>query len=291
MQSMRSQLHRLRDAEAYAIDPSFDPAATEAGRHGRLSGELRFDQVSYAFGPLVPPTIQELSFALDPGMRIALVGASGSGKSTVGRLAAGLVSPTGGRILFDGLGRHEWSRQSMAASVAYVDQHITLFEGSVRDNICFWDADVPDELVVDALRDAEVFDEVSRRAGGMNAQVAEGGANFSGGQRQRLELARALVSRPTLLVLDEATSAMDPVTERAVMDNLRRRGCALLVIAHRLSTVRDADLILVMHEGRIVEQGTHAQLLALDGTYHRLIEAEAAADLDAESDAEEGFLS
>jgi NHLM bacteriocin system ABC transporter peptidase/ATP-binding protein len=273
LQSMTSQLHRLRDVEAYDVDPAF---RTSAGTHGRLSGALRFEGAAYAFGPLAPPLIQDLSFALEPGLRMALVGESGSGKSTVGRLAAGLVEPTEGRILFDGRSRHDWSRQSVAASVSYVDQRITLFEGSVRDNVCFWDPDMPDEQIVAALRDAEILNEVSRRAGGMNTSVAEGGANFSGGQRQRLDLARALVTNPTLMILDEATSAMDPVTERAVMDNLRRRGCALLVIAHRLSTVRDADLILVMHEGRVVEQGRHDELMAAQSHYHRLVEAEAA---------------
>lgn len=273
LQSMRTQLHRLRDAESYDVDPGF---LVETGRHGRLSGALRMEHVAYAFGPLVPPLIDDFSLSVDPGMRVALVGASGSGKSTVGRLAAGLVEPTSGSISFDGLTRHEWSRQAMAASVSYVDQNITLFEGTVRDNVCSWDPDTSEELVVAALKDAEIFDDVSRRAGGMNSQVAEGGANFSGGQRQRLEIARALVTNPTLMVLDEATSAMDAVTERAVVDNLRRRGCALLVVAHRLSTVCDADLILVMAEGRIVEQGKHEALLALGGQYARLVRSEPA---------------
>ena len=164
----------------------------------------------------------------------------------------------------------------MARSVSYVDQTTTLFEGTVRENICFWDSEVRDESVLRALRDAEVFDVISRRAGGINAAVAEGGTNFSGGQRQRLELARALVSDPTLVVLDEATSALDTATERRVMDNLRRRGCALMIIAHRLSTVRDADVIMIVENGRVVEQGRHEDLMLLGGAYHQLVQSESA---------------
>lgn len=271
LQELGAQLHRLRDAERYGVDRSFEISASATKR---LTGNVSFRDVTFSFGPLMDPLIEGLSLDVAPGMRVALVGASGSGKSTVGKLAAGLLEPLRGDVTFDGLHRLEWSRQSMAASVSYVDQSTTLFEGSVRDNICFWDNEIPDEAVVAALRDAEVLDIVSRRAGGMNAHVAEAGKNFSGGQRQRLELARALVTDPNLLILDEATSALDTVTERAVMDNLRRRGCALLVIAHRLSTVRDADLILVMESGLVVESGRHCDLVIAGGEYQKLIESE-----------------
>lgn len=271
VQEMVAQLKRLRDAEHYDLEQAF---VRDEGRTGRLSGALEFKNVDFAFGPLLDPHITDLSFEVGPGMRVALVGASGSGKSTVGRLAAGLVEPSGGQVLYDGSPRGEWTRQSLALSVSYVDQSTTLFEGSVRDNVCFWDTEVPDEHVVRALSDACVLDEVSRRAGGLNAQVSEGGANFSGGQRQRLELARALVSNPTLLVLDEATSALDTRTEQRVMDNLRRRGCALLLIAHRLSTIRDADLILVFEDGDVVESGRHDDLVAAGGVYARLVSSD-----------------
>lgn len=271
LQEMSAQLHRLRDAEQYVPDRAF---SSGPGSSGRLAGTLRFEGVDYSFGPLLDPHIVDLDLRLDPGRRVALVGASGSGKSTVGRLAAGLLEPTGGQILFDGRTRYEWSRQSIAASVSYVDQQTTLFEGSVRENICFWDDDIPDEQIVRALKDAEVFDDVSRRAGGMNSHVAEGGKNFSGGQRQRLELARALVSDPNVLILDEATSALDTLTEQAVMDHLRRRGCALLLIAHRLSTVRDADEIIVLDNGKVVESGRHEELMARDGHYAELVRSE-----------------
>ncbi len=279
LQEMQAQLHRLRDAENYQLDPSF--AANPSGPGGEvLSGSLRFESVDFTFSPLLPPLVRGLDLAVEPGMRVALVGASGSGKSTIAKLAAGLLEPTGGRILFDGQERHEWSRQSMARSVAYVDQTTTLFEGTVRDNICFWDSEVRDESVLRALRDAEIFDTISRRAGGINAAVAEGGSNFSGGQRQRLELARALVSDPTLVILDEGTSALDTATERRVIDNLRRRGCALVIIAHRLSTVRDADVIMVVEDGTVVEKGRHDDLMALGSVYADLVQSEKATNAE-----------
>lgn len=273
LQEMQAQLHRLRDAERYELDPAFALEPDDTDGHV-LSGSLEFAKVDFTFGPLLAPLVVGLDLSLEPGMRVALVGASGSGKSTIAKLAAGLLEPSDGLILFDGLPRHRWSRQSMARSVSYVDQTTTLFEGTVRENICFWDSEVRDESVLRALRDAEVFDVISRRAGGINAAVAEGGTNFSGGQRQRLELARALVSDPTLVVLDEATSALDTATERRVMDNLRRRGCALMIIAHRLSTVRDADVIMIVENGRVVEQGRHEDLMLLGGAYHQLVQSE-----------------
>lgn len=164
--------------------------------------------------------------------------------------------------------------------MAYVDQDIALFAGTVRDNLTLWDDTVPDEVVLAALQDAAVFDEVMSRPGGINASVCEQGSNFSGGQRQRLELARALASRPTLLVLDEATSALDPATERTVMDNLRRRGCACLIIAHRLSAVRDADEIIVLDRGVIAERGTHDELLTARGRYAALFDSSRSEEKD-----------
>jgi len=241
----------------------------------RLQGNLVIDSIRFGYNPLAEPVVKDLSLTVAPGHRVALVGDSGSGKSTVGRLVSGLFVPWSGEILIDGQPRDTVARTVLAISVAYVDQDISLFEGTIRDNLTLWDQDVPDEVVVAALRDAAVYEMVARRPGGINSMVEEGGRNFSGGQRQRLEIARALAVQPTLLILDEATSALDAETEREIIDNLRRRGCSCLTIAHRLSTVRDADEIIVLRDGAVVERGTHEELMNRQGLYVRLVTSEA----------------
>ncbi|MER5620177.1 NHLP family bacteriocin export ABC transporter peptidase/permease/ATPase subunit [Streptosporangium sp. NPDC002544] len=270
LQDLSADAKRIHDVERHPIARCFERAGGEAELGTRLEGRLELQEVTFGYGPLSDPVIKNLSLSMTPGSRVAIVGGSGSGKSTLGRLLTGLYEPRAGRILLDGHPLDEIPRTVLASSMAYVDQDIVLFAGTVRDNLTLWDEAVPDEVVLDALRDAAVYDAVLARPGGINSFVREDGRNFSGGQRQRLELARALAAEPTLLILDEATSALDPETEHVIMDNLRRRGCACLLMAHRLSTIRDADEIIVLDHGEVAERGIHEELLAADGIYTRL---------------------
>lgn len=269
LQDISADLTRLRDVERYPVDRSFTTPHREIS--SRLTGSLEFKNVTFGYSPLAAPIVRDISFMIAPGRHVALVGSSGSGKSTLGKLAAGLYTPWSGQILLDGIPREEIPREVVAASVSCVDQDTYLFEETVRNNLTLWDDAVPDDAIIQALRDADLYDVIGQRPGGIYSMVEEGGRNFSGGQRQRLELARALVCEPALVILDEATSALDPETERRVIDSLRRRGCACLIMAHRLSTVREADEIIVLHDGVPVERGRHPDLLALDGRYAELV--------------------
>ncbi|MGW7192186.1 NHLP family bacteriocin export ABC transporter peptidase/permease/ATPase subunit, partial [Streptomyces sp. NPDC054838] len=270
IQDFAADVARLKDVENFPVDPLYarrePPAATR-----RLKGHVELEQVTFGYNPLDAPLLKDFSLSVGPGRQVALVGGSGSGKSTVSRLMSGLHAPWAGAIRIDGMRLEDIPRGALAASVSFVDQDVFLFEGTVRDNVALWDPSLPDEAVIAALRDAAVYDVVARRAGGIHSRVEQDGRNFSGGQRQRLEIARALVRRPSVLVLDEVTSALDAVTEQTVMDNLRRRGCACVVIAHRLSTVRDSDEIVVLDRGTVVERGRHEDLLARQGAYAALV--------------------
>ena len=289
VQELRADLDRIDDVRNRPIDPIFASSAQSQSASGpsvgvavdsrprRLSGQLEFRDVTFGYNRTVEePLIKEFSFVAKPGQRIALVGSSGSGKSTIGRLAAGLYQPWSGQILHDGQPLEGISHEVFVNSVGLVDAEIYLFEGSVRDNLTLWDETVHSDRLVQAGVDAAIHRDLLNRRGGYDANVAEQARNFSGGQRQRLQIARALMRDPSLLILDEATSALDPKTERIVDDNLRRRGCTCLIIAHRLTTIRDCDEIIVLSGGRVLQRGTHDELIAdTEGEYARLVSHQA----------------
>jgi NHLM bacteriocin system ABC transporter peptidase/ATP-binding protein len=269
LQEVGADVARLRDVELSAQDPVFERPDPDTAK--RLGGRLSFNNVTFGYGRLAPPLLKDFSFDVGPGRQVALVGGSGAGKSTVTKLIAGHYERWSGDIILDGQAYEEWPRGILASSVCFVDQDVYLFEGTIKENVTLWDPAIPDEDVMAALRDACMDDVVAARIGGIHSKVEQDGRNFSGGQRQRLEIARALVRSPSILVLDEATSALDSETEYRISRNLRRRGCACIIIAHRMSTIRNSDEIIVLERGQVIQRGTHEELSTAVGRYAELI--------------------
>jgi ATP-binding cassette subfamily C protein len=276
IQELEGDLRRLDDVLAHEQDPS--EAAPELSEEEiqeldqvRLNGQLDVVDLSFGYNPTAPPLIENFNLSVRPGQRVALVGGSGSGKSTLAKLVAGLYQPLTGEVRLDGQPRAEIPKLIMSNSLSMVDQDLLLIGGSVRDNLTLWDDSVPEATLTEALKDAEIFDRVQALPGGLEAMLSEGGDNLSGGERQRLEIARALVNKPSILILDEATSALDTESERLIVERITMRGCTCLIVAHRLSTIRDCDEIIVLEKGKVVERGTHEDLWQSGGVYAGLL--------------------
>lgn len=270
---MRTAMERVEDVMQYPTAPCFhkETDQTKEQSYDKLSGLIELKNVTFGYSRLAEPLIRDFSLSIKPGSRVAFVGASGCGKSTIAKLISGLYQPWSGEISFDGIPIQEIDHNIFTGSVAVVDQDLIMFEESIANNIKMWDESIEDFEMILAARDAQIHDDIMQREGGYQYHLTEGGKNFSGGQRQRMEIARALAQDPTVIIMDEATSALDAKTEREVVKAISDRGITCIVIAHRLSTIRDCDEILVLDHGVVVEQGSHEELFAKGGKYTELV--------------------
>jgi ATP-binding cassette, subfamily C, bacterial len=278
LQTLAGDVNRLDDVLQNPIDPELqleDIRIIYADTPTELTGAVELRNLTFGYSQTAPPLISDFNLSLKPGQRVALVGGSGSGKSTIAKLVAGLYRPWQGEILFDGHHKDYISRSVVVQSLAMVSQDILLFGGTIRENLSLWDRTIPTEQLMAALEDAAMAETV-QSMGGLDARLLEGGSNLSGGQCQRLEIARALVNNPAILILDEATSALDAATEQMIDRNIRQRNCTCLIVAHRLSTIRDCDEIIVLEQGQVVQRGTHDRLKNQAGAYLQLIHSEGA---------------
>ena len=273
LQEMRAEMERIEDVMKYPTDVLCEQAADEGedAEFDKLSGNVEMRNVTFGYSRLGEPLIRDFNLNLKPGSRVAFVGTSGCGKSTLSKLISGLYQPWSGEILFDGKPMTKIDRSVFTGSLAVVDQDIILFEDTIANNIKMWDSSIEDFEMIMAARDAQLHEGIMQRDGGYNYKITEGGKDFSGGQRQRIEIARVLAQDPTIIILDEATSALDAKTEYEVVKSIKDRGITCIVVAHRLSTIRDCDEIIVMDHGNVVERGTHEELYALNGFYTKLV--------------------
>ncbi len=272
IQTMKTDMSRVEDIQRYQEDAVYDEAIEKVELDKKLSGRISLRNVSFGYSILEAPLVEGFDFELATGKSIAFVGASGSGKSTVSKIISGLYQPWSGEILYDGIPMKQIPGEVLNISVSTVSQQVMMFAGSIRDNLTMWNKHIMESDMIKAAKDACIHDIITQKPGGYDYVLSEGGSNLSGGQRQRLEIARALVTNPTILIMDEATSALDPLVEKQIVDNIKRRGCTCVIVAHRLSAIRDCDEILVMSCGKIVQRGTHEQLAKMEGHYQKLIQ-------------------
>ena len=270
LQEMRTSMERVDDIFEYPLDPNVT-REVQMDKISKIKGNLELRNVTFGYSRLDRPILTDFNLTIKQGQKVAIVGSTGSGKSTLSKLISGLYNPWSGEIIFDGKKIEEIDHEIFTSSIAVVDQDITLYEDTISNNVKMWDESIEDFEVIMACRDAQIHDSIMARDGQYNAPVLEGGKNFSGGEKQRLEIARSLAADPSIIILDEATSALDAKTEYEVVKAIKKRGITTIVIAHRLSTIRDADLIVVLKKGIVVEQGTHDELMELKGYYHELV--------------------
>ena len=271
IQQVKNDMMRVDDIMNYKEENRYTTVKDEDMEGRKLRGEVIMENVSFGYSKLDDPLVRGFDLKATPGQSIALVGSSGCGKSTISKMLSGLYEPWGGSILFDGTEIENITAEVVTSSIAVVTQQISLFEGTIYENISGWNAGLTQEQVIAAAKDACIHDEIVQKSGGYGYVLRENGSNISGGQRQRIEIAKALAVNPTVLILDEATSSLDSTTEKTILDNIKRRHCTCIVVAQRLSTIRDCDEIIVMEHGRIKERGTHDQLVSYPGLYRKLV--------------------